>query len=212
MKVFKPYQFKQISNYESIFCSSEDELKVGYININDIFTGRSIEFLNEDKNLLALDILVVADSRLTEETDEAFFSKNIFNWKVEHRFDSPDRLKHMGLLVLKSKMCSEMDLTIKEKQYFRKQNVHMQILFLTFHSYNLETAFLYIRETPNQEETKVLKKDLEKVDLVMGDLNIDADDPKRIADKKKLDTLCVKRTRILREVTTTRYNQLDHIL
>ena len=118
----------------------------------------------------------------------------------------------MGLLVLKSKMCSEMDLNIKEKQYFRKQNVHTQILFLTFHSYNLETAFLYICETPNQEETKILKKDLEKVDLVMGDLNIDADDPKRIADKKKLDTLCVKRTRILMEVTTTRYNQLDHIL
>ena len=75
MKVFKPYQFKRISNYESIFCSSEDELKVGYININDIFTGRSIESLNEDKNLLALDILVVADSRLMEETDEAFFFK-----------------------------------------------------------------------------------------------------------------------------------------
>ena len=118
----------------------------------------------------------------------------------------------MGLLVLKSKMCSEMDLNIKEKQYFRKQNVHTQVLFLTFHSYNLETAFLYIRETPNQEETKILKKDLEKVDLVMGDLNIDADDPKRIADKKKLDTLCVKRTRILMEVTTTHYNKLDHIL
>ena len=46
----------------------------------------------------------------------------------------------------------------------------------------------------------------------MGDLNIDADDPKRIADKKKIDTLCVKRTRILREVTTKRYNQLDHIM
>ena len=46
----------------------------------------------------------------------------------------------------------------------------------------------------------------------MGDLNLDADDPKRNLDKKKLETLCVGRTRVLREVTTTRYNQLDHIL
>ena len=105
-----------------------------------------------------------------------------------------------------------MDLNIIEKQYFRKHYVHMQILFISFNAYNLESAFLYIRETPTQEETKKLKKDLEKVDLVMGDLNLDADDPKRSTDKKKLETLCVKRTRVLREVTTTRYNQLDHIL
>ena len=105
-------------NYESIFCSNRDELKVGYININDLLTGRSLEFLNEDSNLLALDFLVVADTRLTEETDEAFFSQNISNWKVEYRFDSPDYLKHMGLLVLKSKTCSEMDLNFEEKQSY----------------------------------------------------------------------------------------------
>ena len=75
MKIFKPYQFKRIYNYESIFCSNRDELKVGYININDLFTGRSLEFLNEDSNLLTLDFLVVADTRLTEETDEAFFHR-----------------------------------------------------------------------------------------------------------------------------------------
>ena len=46
----------------------------------------------------------------------------------------------------------------------------------------------------------------------MGDLNLDADDPKRNSNKKKLEALCVERTKVLQEVTTTRYNQLDHIL
>ena len=46
----------------------------------------------------------------------------------------------------------------------------------------------------------------------MGDLNLDADDPKRNLDKKKLEALCVERTKVLQEVTTTRYNQLYHIL
>ena len=55
---------------------------------------------------------------------------------------------------------------------------------MSFNAYDLESAFLYIRETPTQEEIKVLQKDLETMDLVMGDLNLDADDPKRNLDKK----------------------------
>ena len=46
----------------------------------------------------------------------------------------------------------------------------------------------------------------------MGDLNLDADDPTRNLDKKKLEALCVERTKVLQEVTTTRYNQLDQEL
>ena len=69
MKIYKNYNFLKISNSESIFVSNEDEVKVGYINTNDIFSARSIEFLNKDTNLNGLDFLVVADTRLQEETD-----------------------------------------------------------------------------------------------------------------------------------------------
>ena len=55
MKIYKNYNFLKILNSESIFDSNEDELKVGYININEIFSARSIEFLNKDTNLRALD-------------------------------------------------------------------------------------------------------------------------------------------------------------
>ena len=61
MKIYKNYNFLKILNTESIFESNEDEVKLGYININDIFSARSIDFLNKDTNQLGLDFLVVAD-------------------------------------------------------------------------------------------------------------------------------------------------------
>ena len=34
----------------------------------------------------------------------------------------------------------------------------MQILFASFKSYSMTTAFVYIRETPTQEQIKMMKK------------------------------------------------------
>ena len=104
MKIYKNYNFLKILNTESIFESNEDEVKLGYININDIFSARSIDFLNKDTNLLGLDFLVVADTRLQEETDIECLQYKLSNWIVEARFDSEDKLKHMGMLVLKLKL------------------------------------------------------------------------------------------------------------
>ena len=79
------------------------EVKLGYININDIQAGRSLDFLNNDKNLLALDFLTIADSRLTTETSNEYLSQCLSNWKIMGRFDSKDNMRHMGMLILKSK-------------------------------------------------------------------------------------------------------------
>ena len=103
MKLFRKYNFKKIGNIESIFCSNDAEVKLGYVNINDFFAGRSIEFLNENLNLLALDVLIVADTRLGNETDEIVLEEKLSNWIVDARFDSEDKIKHMCMLVLKSK-------------------------------------------------------------------------------------------------------------
>ena len=116
----------------------------------------------------------------------------------------------MGMLVLKSKQINhDIDATIEEKTYFRNHSMHTQVLFISFNQYDLKSAFLYIRETPTKEEIKMLKKDFTSIDLVMGDMNLD---PNRSDDLKKLDYLCSERKRVLSEVTTTRFNQLDHVL
>ena len=214
MKLFRNYQFKKVYNFEKIFCANDEEIKIGYLNINDLFTGRSLDFLNGDANLLAIDFLVVADSRLGEESDPILLEQKLSNWEVKARFDSADKLKHMGMIVLKSKqsLLEDFKLNIEEKMYYRKHYLHLQILFISFTTYNLETAFVYVRETPTLDEIKMLKQDFINTDLVMGDLNLD---PNRSSDLKKIDYLCSqssKRKRVLTEVTTTRFNQLDHVI
>ena len=210
MKIYKNYNFLKILNTESIFESNEDEVKLGYININDIFSARSIDFLNKDTNLLGLDFLVVADTRLQEETDNECLDHKLSNWIVEARFDSEDKLKHMGMLVLKSKLSDyQIIINVTEKPYFKNHYVQMQVVFISFTAYNLESAFVYTRETPSQAQLKMLKKELKNIDLAMGDLNLD---PNRSKDVTMLDDLCNERKRVLNELTTIRFNQLDHIL
>ena len=119
MKLFRKYQFKKIANFEKIYERLNDELKIGYININDLYHSRSIEFLNEDENLLALDFLVVVDTRLTENIEQTFLELKLSNWKIEARFDSHDKIKHMGMVVLKSEKwnAGNISLEIREKPY-----------------------------------------------------------------------------------------------
>ena len=53
-----------------------------------------------------------------------------------------------------------------------------------------------------------LKHCLRDCDVLMGDLNLD---PTREEDSQKLKRLRERRTSVLNEVTTIRFNQLDHI-
>merc|ERR1711936_1047701 len=126
----------------------------------------SIDFLNKDTNLLGLDFLVVADTRLQEETDNECLDHKLSNWIVEARFDSEDKLKHMGMLVLKSKLSDyQINLNITEKPYFKNHYVQMQVVFISFTAYTLESAFVYTRETPSQAQLKLLNFFLKNIDL-----------------------------------------------
>ena len=64
MKLSKPYIFKKVYNDMEIFNDPNNEIKIGYININGLFHSQSITSINNDENLLSLDCLMVADTRL----------------------------------------------------------------------------------------------------------------------------------------------------
>ena len=166
--------------------------------------------MNENLNLLALDVLIVADTRLGNETDEIVLEEKLSNWVVDARFDSEDKIKHMGMLVLKSKKLDHkgMKLKITEKSYWRRHYVHMQVVFVSVNDFCL-VAGVYVRETPSKDDVDMLEKDLLTIHLVLGDLNLD---PNRSKDLQKLEKLCQERKRVLTELTTTRNNQLDHVL
>ena len=79
MTTFSSYNFKKLYLDKEIFdgeTNAKKELKVGYINTNDLSAAGSDVFINTNENLLNLDLLCVADTRLTSaKTNEALERK-----------------------------------------------------------------------------------------------------------------------------------------
>ena len=159
--------------------------------------------------------MVVADTRLNKENKTEDFKLILSNWKVIERFDSNDGISHMGLIMLQSLISHNQNIVrnISEKTFFKvekgKKLDYIQVMTASFLKYHITCAFVYIRHTPTEAETMKLGKFLKSFDLVMGDLNLDS---YRSADVPKLQILCETRRKVLNEITTIRFNQLDHIL
>ena len=214
MEIFSQHQFKKIYLDQEIFTKPDEEIKIGYININGLYSAESCSLINQDFNLRHLDLLLVADTRLSSSDGVSKLENSLSNWKVVLRADSEDTRKHMGMLLLASKSSNiRVDqIKLNSKQGFKsfgvEQMVYVQIVRIEYKKNNI--GFVYIRETPDMRQLQVLKEAFRNSDCIMGDLNLD---PNREDDKKKLQQLCGPgRIRILHEHTTVRSNQLDHII
>ena len=214
MKICSPYNFKKIYLDFPVFNDPDNELKIGYVNINSVLEGKSDELLNNDENLLNLDFLVVADTRLTEKTKTDMLMDKFSNWRILKRFDVDDGLEHMGLMLLASLKSNKdhliVDLSKKKWHKVQKQKnmVFAQLLSVKFAN-DKEFGFVYIRETPTLSDVDKIFKDIKDLDVVMGDFNLNMD---KDEDKRKMDKFLTNKERILHELTTARNNQLDHIL
>ena len=215
MKTLYPYKFKKVRLDDKIFIS-DDELKLGYINIRSLLEGRSMEFLNNDQNLRCLNYLVVADTRLDDKTSSDYLAEHLSNWRILKRDDAKDGRCHMGLLVLQEKT-STTNINLEIVDWLRitsDKTVYAQYILVHFSEILLHTAFVYIRTTPTHgmidQMINYFKKPRAEgpVNLIMGDLNLDY-----TRDTSKLDKLCGEdKCRILNETTTVNLNQLDHVI
>ena len=219
MTTFASYNFQKIYLDQDIYdgkTGANKELKVGYINTNGLSTCSSDVFINTNENLLNLDLLCVADTRLTKMKSNEELERGLNNWSIIRRFDSMDGEVHMGLLLLQSRHSqfdiADKDIVSKEgiKRIDGEQKVYVQVMKVLV--CNLCIGFVYIRSTPTQEELDVLISSFRKCDLIMGDLNLDP-----VKDQNqdfKLRQLCgSSRVQVLKEITfTTHFNQLDHII
>ena len=63
---------KKIYLDERIYENPDNEIKVGYLNMNGLLAGNHGSYLNSDHNLKCLDILVLAETKLDKSctTDE----------------------------------------------------------------------------------------------------------------------------------------------
>ena len=110
MRTFNNYQMKKIYLDERIFINDHSELKLGFLNINGLLDGNHEFYLNEDKNLINLDVLVLCETKLTKNLDNSLIRMKMDKWDIIGRYDAGDNSKHMGMMVLTPKVSS-----IKEK-------------------------------------------------------------------------------------------------
>ena len=66
MRLTRPYEFKKIYNEDEIFNEEGNEIKIGYLNINGVIDADHYVYLNNDKNPLNLDNLILAEAKLTK--------------------------------------------------------------------------------------------------------------------------------------------------
>ena len=100
MMMYSPHQFKQVYLNQELFINPAAEIKIGYININGLYSAGSCSMINNDFNLLQFDVLQIADTRLTSLEDDTQLEDNLSNWRVVLRADSEDNKIHMGLSLI----------------------------------------------------------------------------------------------------------------
>ena len=164
---------------DKIFMDESEEVKLGYLNINGL--KNKADDIDADKNLLNLDCLILAETKLSPETEV-----NFENWNIS-RFDFEDKNSkspHLGMVFLSKKnakhglsvkLCSSINLSGKTKfQYFAVNIAKL----------DLNGIFFYVNKKPQKKDiVKHFKKS--QLDFFVGDLNlnnINEEDQKRIAD------------------------------
>ena len=216
MKIFKKYRTFKTFLDEQIYVHKDNELKIGYLNINGLTHAHHGNYLNEDKNLSNLDILALSETKLKKEATEQI-ADLLSNWVVLKRQDSDDNELHMGILILVSKKSKirKNQISIRENKIWSKNDNnkiinHMQLMTIKVKDYLLSISFLYVRKTPDREDIDRLRRYTFGSEVVMGDFNLNKNNE---GEKKLLDKLCIDgKTNHLDDVTTDKLNQLDYIL
>ena len=174
--------------------------------------GNHCQYFNSDKNLMNLDIIVLAETKLVDQQSDESIERGLSNWIMRGRYDSKDQKKHMGLILLigrNSKFNDQIQsLTIQILK--RGDDIQIQGLIVRFMN-DLKLGFLYCRSTPTHQEIKGINKSFSECHVLAGDFNLSH---RIAADKNKLEMLCQEtKVSILHEITRSQSNnQLDYIL
>ena len=208
----RSYIFKKVYLDDKVFKIDEKEIRVGYLNINGLLDGGHAQYLNADKNLSNLDILVLAETKLDVNCSAQKIENYLDNWNILARYDSKDERKHMGLLLLsgkKSKLPTQVE-NICHKTAKRNGQNQIEGLIVRI-SNGLTFGFIYCRSAPTELEIVSINRYFIDCNVFMGDLNLSH----RIQnDQQKIVSLCQEtKVNVLKEITrSVSWNQLDYIL
>ena len=159
--------------------------------------------------------MILEETWLNSETSNQQVIGKVNNWTVVKRLDSTDGRKHMGLMLVHPKLKIDSQSLVFSIDYTegRKSSTDKllyQGIILQFKEIYRQFVFLYIRETPNETETRDMSNKFKNMDGIIGDLNLD---PQSENENNRIKTLCRdSKVMSLKEITTVNFKQLDHIL
>ena len=213
---FNSYKPKKVYLDEQIFQDQNLESKIGYLNINGIIGGNHAEYLNSDRNLMDLDILALAETKLTHEVTDEYLEQTMDNWKIIKRYDAEDKKPHMGLILMipRRKVNTVLPFLHSFEELMLKKNsvIHSQGLKVKFQGDDgLSLGFIYCRESPNVKDCEAIVRKFNSCHFILGDINLS---PNSAEEKRKLDLICGENKYLaLKEITRLASgNQLDHII
>ena len=88
MKKTKQYRMKKLCCDKEIF--TDEDMKIGYLNINGLLAAGHAEYISEDSNLLCWDFLAIGEAHLNPMISNAIAPKK--TEKLERFFISKTRL------------------------------------------------------------------------------------------------------------------------
>ena len=170
---YNPYQFKKIYNNEQIFIDEQDEIKTGYLNIIGLMDGNHAAYLNQDRNILNLHILILSETKLDKNISNHQIEETLDNWNILQRRDAVDGIKHMGLLMLCPKISKTRNVLKNLRHQKKMRDNQLQIQGFTVSFLNeINIGFVYCRSTPSVTEINAIAKSYEDCNVLMGDLNL----------------------------------------
>ena len=211
MLTHQKYTFKKIYLKNEIFQNIEKEIKVAYLNINGLLDSNHAKYLNDDRNLLCIDILVVAETKLLQNIRTLSFEAQLLNWKILKRYDSNSGKKNMGMILLTPRLQVFRGISlITNHTANRNDSLQIQGLVVQLKS-GISLGFLYCRTTPTNSEIDYINRVYGCCEVMMGDFNLSHRNEEH---KGKLKKLCENsKVSMLDEITRAiSNNQLDYVI
>ena len=207
LKTKRKYEFVNLYLEDQIFVDVENEVKLGYLNINAL--KNKVEDVDEDKNLSNLDCLVLSETKLSN-CDKLNFK----NWNLA-RYDFQDKTAkspHLGMAFLLNKASKHSIQHRKSSSINLSGKANFQYIEVNLNKVGLKGIFYYVNKKPNKKDVVTIIKHFKnnQVDFFIGDLNlnyINVDDRKRISELThglNLHSILYQKTRMK--------SHLDHVM
>ena len=140
LRTNRKYEYLNTYLQDKIFMDEAEEVKLGYLNINAL--KNKVEDIDEDKNLLYLDYLILSETKLAKD-----MKINFKNWNVS-RFDFEDKsakLPHMGMAFLSNKKSTQNIEPSKACSINMSGKTKFQYVPVNLTNYELKGIFFWIK-------------------------------------------------------------------